>query len=67
MARIPDRVPRDILRVEVPEPPPDELIAPDPPGDPEDHWDPVGIAMLGRWLTRSCLRAHSGSDLGPDE
>ena len=58
MARTPDRVPRDTLREEFPEPPPDELIAPDLPDDPEDGWDPVGLTMLGRWLTRAYLRAQ---------
>ena len=47
MARTPDPVPRDTLREEFPAPPPDELIAPDLPDDPDD-WDPVGLTMLGQ-------------------
>ena len=65
MARTPDRVPRDTLREEFPAPPPDDLIAPDPPGNSEVDWDPDGVAMFGRWLTRSYLRAQA--DPGPDE
>ena len=65
MARTPDRVPREILCARnSPQPPPDDLIAPDPPGNSEVDWDPDGVAMFGRWLTRSYLRAHSGSDPG---
>ena len=60
MARVPDEVPRDIF----PEPPLDELINPDPPGDPDD-WDPVGLTLLGRWFTRAYLRAQAHPD--PDE
>ena len=65
MARTPDRVPRDTLRKEFPAPPPDELIAPDLPGDPEDDWDPDGLQMMARWLTRAYLRAQA--EPGPDE
>ncbi len=64
MARTPDPVPRDTLREEFPAPPPDELIAPDLPDDPDD-WDPVGLTMLGRWLTRAYLRSQA--DPGSDE
>ena len=60
MARVPDEVPRDIF----PESPLDELINPDPPGDPDD-WDPVGLTLLGRWFTRAYLRAQAHPD--PDE
>ena len=57
MAPTPDRVPRDTFPAEVPDPPPDDLIDPDPAVDPDEGWDPVGLAMLARWLTRSYLQA----------
>ena len=65
MAPTPDRVPRDIVHTEVPDLPPDDLIPPDLPGDSGEGWDPVGLAMLARWLARSYLRAQD--DPGPDE
>ena len=61
MAPTPDRVPRSPVPAEVP----DDLIAPDPPGHPEEDWDPDGVAMCGRWLTRAYLRAQA--EPGPDE
>ena len=61
MAPTPDRVPP----ITVPGPPPDDLIDPDLVVDPDDGWDPVGLAMLARWLARSYLRAQD--DPGPDE
>ena len=64
MARVPDRVPPSPVPAEVVDPP-DDLIVPDPPGDPEADWDPDGLAMVGRWLTRAYLRAQA--DGLPDE
>ena len=64
MARVPDQVPRIPVPAEVPDSP-DDLIAPDPLGDPEDDWDPDGLKMFGRWLTRAYLRAQA--DGLPDE
>ena len=55
MAPTPDRVPRSPVPAEVH----DDLIAPGPPGAPEDGWDPDGLNMLGRWLTRAYLRAQA--------
>ena len=63
MARVPDPVP-DFSPIGVPDPP-DELIPQDPPGDPEDDWDPDGLQMMARWLTRAYLRAQA--EPGPDE
>ena len=64
MAPTPDRVPRSPVPAEVHDPP-DDLIAPDPLGAPEDHWDPDGLAMFARWMTRAYLRAQA--EPGPDE
>ena len=54
------RVPRSPVPAEVVDPP-DDLIAPDTPVDPADDWDPDGLKMFGRWLTRAYLRAQAES------
>ena len=58
----PGRVPPRFVPPEVPDLLPDDPVDPDPHGDPDEAWDPVGLNMLARWLARAYLRAQADPD-----